>query len=57
MLSDGDGSIHGGIDEKIRELDRQYTELMSSYKALKQMRRTPERDQEIERCLQVCKYG
>ena len=44
-----------GIDEKVHQLDKEYSGLMDQYRRLKQMRKTPERDEEIEQCLKVRK--
>ena len=50
------GSYAGGptgIDKKVHQLDKEYSELMDQYRRLKQMRKTPERDAEVDLCLKV----
>ena len=50
------GSIAGGtaeIDEKLHKLSKDYSELMDRYRRLKQMKRTPERDSEVNSLLGV----
>ena len=50
------GSYAGGltgIDKKAHQLDKEYSELMDQYRRLKQMRKTPERDAQVNHCLKV----
>ena len=53
------GSYAGGpvgIDKKVHQLDKEYSGLMDQYRRLKQMRKTPERDEEVEQCLKVREF-
>ena len=50
------GSIAGGpgdIDTKLHQLSKEYNSLMDRYRQLKQLKRTPDRDNEIEGLLGV----
>ena len=50
------GSYAGGptgIDRRVHQLDKEYSELMDQYRRLKQMRKTPELDAQVDHCLKV----
>ena len=42
-----------GLDEKLLEVDQGYSTLMDRIQVLKEMRKTPERDQEVNRLMKV----
>ena len=44
---------HSALDETIQKVDNGYSTLMDKYHKLKELRRTPERDQEVNRLIKV----
>ena len=53
MPNDVPGKPPSALDEKIRQVDQNYNGLMDRYHHLKELRRTPERDQELNRLIKV----
>ena len=53
MPNDVPGKPPSALDEKIRQVDHNYNGLMDRYHHLKELRRTPERDQEVNRLIKV----
>ena len=50
------GSFAGGpddMDEQIHRLNKDYNHLMDRYRRLKQLKKTPERDNEVDSLLKV----
>lgn len=47
----------GEIDEKLHRLDKEYNSLMDRYRMLKQLKRTPERDEEVSGLLGVSDWS